>query len=1126
MNRLFVSFATLMLFGASSAMAAPEVVLSTDDGSKKLKLDIDADGERVATFAYGKDIWLVFTGSENPKMTVPMAVRKQHGLVVQESLDSPQGSGVRFSFSKKPNVDYNFSRVLGGAPESDVRIDKQVEGVEISGVADARFVSAYSPALKQSYTVLPMSALQATTSQKFGDILQRPAKAGRVFVSNKEQPLRSLYQSGRYYMADNTNDLLAMAELGRVKDAAAQTIGGESPSKEVVQELKVSDNPKEDAEVAPKPKGASKQTAGQLALAKELGVADVRLETEKSKIVLNPPQEKVDIVPAETVPAVEEPVVTQVVQLPDVEDKSENLTSTQFKPLSAVSDAISALSSVGSSAKTPAENTSLVSKILKDETPKEKADALPTSAYGPKDESNEELTSALSVVEGALAGLKSLYTPSDVTTKKGSENPESIVAVKEETAGYSDEFFGDDSQSVAKADKKNMYEGVFDENIAAITEMPDEVTADDLVFMAKNVLGDVVETKEIGTDEVWDEEHDSVSDLIVTLEDGPLFVRAIDAPYMPNAKVGDLHEDSYLYKHNAIMEELGQSFSRVKRDRVRLQLAKLALAYGRPEETLSYIDYMPRLPSNDALPQAEDARMLGGVANIMLGRADEAYEYLNEPTENYEKDRKLWLAITYEALGDPEKATELLLENIEQARQYPNSLLKEVYFAYGRALLRLERVSELKELMRDLSRYLPRSELPPEALLLLARANLVEGNDREAETLLARVAGGEPSAVSFLAQYEFVRFLLNKGDIGLGQAVGHLERLRYLWRGGEVEERILDKLGRMYLAQGEHRLGLERLKQHNVYYPESAVATDTTSLMTSSFKELFLDDTAFTKMDDLAILGIYYDFRELTPPGIKGDDLIRKVAQRLKFIGLFDRASSILEEQLRYRVKGEDKRSALGLRLADLYLLNGYYDEALNALIRTDSPNVNDAIANERQLKEAEILFAKKDYAMAADRLIGLDGSKAQSLRAEIAWEENQFSALITELEQKFDSPDNLPPEWGVEDNVHFVQLAVAYNSLGRIRDLERLKKRYKIELEADNNLGDIMNFLLREGGSEDLLQKDNAQGLWASLSTAFDSYHKFVNHYDALRDERDEEKINRKIFNRRMRQVSAPPRI
>ena len=77
--------------------------------------------------------------------------------------------------------------------------------------------------------------------------------------------------------------------------------------------------------------------------------------------------------------------------------------------------------------------------------------------------------------------------------------------------------------------------------------------------------------------------------------------------------------------------------------------------------------------------------------------------------------------------------------------------------------------------------------------------------------------------------------------------------------------------------------------------------------------------------------GALFRFRELTPVGRDGDAMIRQLADRLVEVDLLGRAAELVQHQVTFRLKGEEK-ARIGAKLAAVYILDKQPEKALEAL--------------------------------------------------------------------------------------------------------------------------------------------------------------------------------------------------
>ena len=100
-----------------------------------------------------------------------------------------------------------------------------------------------------------------------------------------------------------------------------------------------------------------------------------------------------------------------------------------------------------------------------------------------------------------------------------------------------------------------------------------------------------------------------------------------------------------------------------------------------------------------------------------------------------------------------------------------------------------------------------------------------------------------------------------------------------------------------------------------------------------TFETLFLGGKA-DALPPVEALGMFYDFRDLTPIGRRGDEMIRRLTDRLVSVDLLDQAAELLQHQVDHRLQGA-ARAQVATRLAVIYLMNRKPDRALATLQTT-----------------------------------------------------------------------------------------------------------------------------------------------------------------------------------------------
>ena len=118
-------------------------------------------------------------------------------------------------------------------------------------------------------------------------------------------------------------------------------------------------------------------------------------------------------------------------------------------------------------------------------------------------------------------------------------------------------------------------------------------------------------------------------------------------------------------------------------------------------------------------------------------------------------------------------------------------------------------------------------------------------------------------------------------------AIKSLENLRFRWRGDALEMRTLRKLASLYFAKQQWRDGLRTLKIAVEAFPNDELARHAQDDMRAAFADLFIRGKA-DKLKPVDSLAIFFDFIDLTPIGPDGDEMIRRMSDRLIAVDLLE----------------------------------------------------------------------------------------------------------------------------------------------------------------------------------------------------------------------------------------------
>ena len=298
------------------------------------------------------------------------------------------------------------------------------------------------------------------------------------------------------------------------------------------------------------------------------------------------------------------------------------------------------------------------------------------------------------------------------------------------------------------------------------------------------------------------------------------------------------------------------------------------------------------------------------------------------------------------------------------------------------------------------------------------------------------------------------------GKADAAATANQLEGLRLSWHGDRLAHEILVTLSRVYKDDKEYASALRTSKYLLDEFPNDPEYVKISNEMSDLFDELFLHGQADT-IAPLKSLALFYEFRDLTPIGEKGDAMIQNLASRLASVDLLDRATQLLENQVKYRSSGE-ARARLGAELALLYLLNQQPNEAINAIQITNFATMKPELQQKRAQLHAKALssIGKKEEAIA---LLARDkSSDGNLLRLEILWDSKDWPSVINQAEDILSARPNLTAPLDMRETEVLLKLVLGYNFEGETTQLKYLHDYYS-GLVSDGPYKQIFNYLTND---------------------------------------------------------------
>ena len=441
-----------------------------------------------------------------------------------------------------------------------------------------------------------------------------------------------------------------------------------------------------------------------------------------------------------------------------------------------------------------------------------------------------------------------------------------------------------------------------------------------------------------------------------------------------------------------IQHEISQATS-IARSGPRLSLAQFYFAKGLSAETMGLLRTISSV--DEELSRRPDVIALRGASQFILGRFAEAEKELDSGLLNGFSEAELWRGASNAAQGKWAAAIEHFARAGEIPGDYPRNFSTQLALWAAEAAIRAEDYRGAGVFLDTIADGKPTAGQQARLNYLRGRVLYASNDITTALNYWRRLIESSDRWARVRAQRSLIEHDLQSNVVTRTEAIEKLEQLRFAWRGDQLEFNLLRRLGELYLEEKDFVSGLSALRQAVTFFPTNVEARVVSKRMINEFSSIYTDGTA-DNMTPLTALSLYDQFRELTPVGRRGDRIIQRLADRLVEVDLLDRASILLDRQVKFRLRGKQK-AMVGSKLALIRLLDRQPKMALDALNESVSPGLDSGLALERKRLRSRSVFELGDSESAL-KLIKNDSSrKADLLRADIYWrtQDWQRSALI-----------------------------------------------------------------------------------------------------------------------------------
>jgi len=491
-----------------------------------------------------------------------------------------------------------------------------------------------------------------------------------------------------------------------------------------------------------------------------------------------------------------------------------------------------------------------------------------------------------------------------------------------------------------------------------------------------------------------------------------------------------------------------------QRPQARLSLARFYMARAMYPEAKGVVEVLLADPS----PKIEEfsALMVHAIASILINRPEVALKDLANPAIGNNYDSQLWQGLAYARQAKWVEAREKF-KNVEFAiASLPLDLQRIVTADAMHASLEVKDYAGASKRRAELDVIGVPADMKPSIAVLRGRLAEALGHERDAldEYKFAAASADRPAAAE--AKQLEIALRQKRDEITQAEALRELEILAVTWRGDTVEVKTLQMLSQIYADTGRYAEALAAARTATKLQPNSEVSRQAQDLASALFSQIFLSP----KGDDLPpidALAMFYEFRELTPIGRRGDEMIRRLADRLVAIDLLDQAAELLQYQVDRRLEGS-ARAQVAAKLAMVYLANRKPDLAISALRSTRIADLAGELRQQRLLLEGRAQSDIGRHDLAIDIISNISGREAIRLRSDIYWAARRWRESAEQIELYYGERwRDFKPLNSVEKS-DVIRAVVGYALAEDVIGLARFREKYAplMSGEADKMAFDV----------------------------------------------------------------------
>jgi tetratricopeptide (TPR) repeat protein len=553
----------------------------------------------------------------------------------------------------------------------------------------------------------------------------------------------------------------------------------------------------------------------------------------------------------------------------------------------------------------------------------------------------------------------------------------------------------------------------------------------------------------------------------LTLSSGAINERAANTftynPLLFDTQIWGFDHDAKFVDRQSDLIRQAATVPESKRYQARLNLARFYLARDMGAEAKGVLE----VALSDLHGDDVTGSVLKGIADVMLHRPEDALKDLANPSVGGQFNAPIWRAVALARLGKWSEAREQF-KNMEAAMgSLPLELQRMALREALRSAIAVRDFNGAARMFDEFDTIGVPPDLEPSMAVLTGKLDEGLGRTDDALAAYRLAADSRDRRAAAQGRLREIALRFSMKDMPRIDAISELETLTTVWRGDDTEAEGLKMLAHLYTEDSRYREAFHVMRAAMMSHPNSDLTRQIQDEAATSFESLFLGGKG-DALPPVEALALFYDYRELTPIGRRGDEMIRKLADRLVQVDLLDQAAELLQHQVDHRLQGA-ARAQVATRLAVIYLMNRKPDRALATLQSSRSSELSNETHVQRLLLEARALSDIGRHDVALEVIANVQSREAMRLRADILWAAKRWRQAAEQIEQLHGDRWKQFTPLSESERADILRAAIGYSLADESISLARLRERYAARLadSPDRHAFDVVSAPIGPSGAE-----------------------------------------------------------